>query len=294
VAGSGKFADDGLCRDFVENLVSMREARGWSQAKLAAEALVSKGIIGMTEAFQRQPQVEHGAAYDGAFRLKNVFEVKARAIQARSYPVAFESFPAEEARADDLYIYEHSVFPGLIQTEPYMRAVFGTLPNITVDDVDRNVSARLERQRVLYREAGRRPRLWALVDEAALRRPVAGADVMYDQCMHALEMSLMPNVSLAVVPYSAGGHIGLSGACTIVEVDGHPRIVNLDDLADGRVSEDPVIVKRVALRFRALQHEALPSGTSREMIARIAEELWKQAGPDGARALTALPTVGSA
>ena len=112
--------------------------------------------------------------------------------------------------------------------------------------------------------------------------------------MRALELSLLPNVSLAVVPYAAGGHIGLAGACTIVEIDGHARIVNLDDLADGRVSDDPVIVRRVALRFRSLQHEALSSGDSRVMIARVAEETWNGTATTGARALSALPTAGSA
>ena len=112
--------------------------------------------------------------------------------------------------------------------------------------------------------------------------------------MHALEVSRLPHVSLAVVPYAAGGHIGLLGACTIIERDGMPRIVNLEDIADGRVSEDPAIVKRVALRFRALQHEALPGGDSRDMIARMAEELWNGTAPTGARALTAVPTEGSA
>jgi hypothetical protein len=98
------------------------------------------------------------------------------------------------------------------------------------------------------------------VDEAALRRPVADATIMYEQCLHALELSRLPHVSLAVVPYADRWHVGLLGACDIVERDGTPRVVNLDDLADGRVSEDPVIVRRVALRFRALQHEALPGG----------------------------------
>lgn len=175
-----------------------------------------------------------------------------------------------------------------------MRAVFGTLPNITAEEIDRRVADRAMRQAVLRREEPAPPRVWALVDEAALRRPVADAAVMHEQCMHALEVSRMPTVQLAVLPYSAGGHIGLSGACTIVERDGRARIVNLDDLADGRVSEEPAIVKRVALRFRLLQHEALPSTLSRDMIARIDEELWNGTAPAGARALTALPTAGSA
>jgi transcriptional regulator with XRE-family HTH domain len=294
VGGSGPFANDERCRDFVENLVRLRAKFGWTQEQLASECLVSKAVISNIESFQRAPLVEQGEQIDKAFGLSGMFGVKARAIQGGAFSDAFESFPEQEATADDLYVYEHSVFPGLLQIERYARATFEPLPNITADEIDRKVSGRMSRQEILFREDGRRPRLWALIDEAALHRPVAPADVMYEQCMHVLEVSRLPNVSLAVVPYSAGGHIGLSGACTIVERDGYPRIVNLDDLADGRVSEDPIIVRRVALRFRSLQLEALPSGTSRDMIARFAEETWKRTARDGARVLTAPATAGSA
>ena len=287
----GPYAGNEKCQEFVENLKAMREGRGWSQSRLAAESHCT--VVAMIESFARAPLEEHGAAFDEAFGLRDMFAAKARAIQGESFPEAFESFPAHEAAADDLYIYEHSVFPGLIQTPRYARAMFGTLPDLTSADVERLVDGRLARQKVLFDEGRKHPRLWALVDEAALRRPVAAAEVMHEQCMRALELSHMPNVSLAVVPYAAGGHIGVLGACTIVEIDGHARIVNLEDLADGRVSDDPVIVRRVALRFRSLQHEALSGGDSRVMIARVAEETWNGTATTGARALSAVPTAGS-
>jgi Domain of unknown function (DUF5753) len=112
--------------------------------------------------------------------------------------------------------------------------------------------------------------------------------------VHALKVSQLPHVSLAVIPYRERWHVGLLGAFTVVERDGMPRIVNLEDIADGGPSEDPAAVRRVALRFRALQHEALPGGDSRDMIARTAEELWRGTAPNGARALTAVATEGSA
>lgn len=293
VTGSGPFADDDRCQDFVENLVNLRGKFGWSQPQLAAECHFSKAVISNIESFQRAPLVEHGLEIDKAFGLKNVFAAKARAVQGGSYPEAFASFPEQEGTADDLYIWEHSLVPGLLQVERYTQAIFETLLNITPDEVDRLVSGRLARQDVLFREDGSRPRLWALVDESALSRPVASPAVMHEQCTRLLEVSRMPNVSLAVVPYSSGGHIGLTGACTIVERDGYPRTVNLDDLADGRVTEDPVIVKRVALRFRSLQHEAMGNSASRDMISRMAAQ-WESQAQTGERALTAVPTADNA
>jgi DNA-binding XRE family transcriptional regulator len=272
---SGQYAGDELCRDFVENLVGLRGTLKWSQERLATEANVSKGTIAMTESFQRKPLIEHGVYYDKAFGMKKMFEAKARAIQDGAFPMAYRDFPVLEAAAHDLYIYEPSAFPGLLQTERYMRAVLSGWPNVTASELDRRVDARLGRQQAIRREDPPPPRVWALIDETALRRPVAAADVMYEQCMHALEMARLTHVSLAVVPWTSSGRLVVCGPCNIVERDGIMRGMYLDDFVDGRVREDPALVREAAVRFRALQHEALPGGASAEMIERLAKELWQ-------------------
>jgi hypothetical protein len=287
----GTWADDEKCQDFAKNLNRLLEAFGWSRADLARQCNYAPSVVSNILGFYRAPTELNGEAFDSAFELSGMFAAKARAIRGDSFPEAFQDFPAHEATAHDLYIYQHSVFPGLIQTEQYMRAVLSSWPNIRPDEVERRVSGRLARQEVLHREEPAPPRVWALVDEGALRRPVADAGVMYGQCMHALAVSQLPHVSLAVVPFGTRWHVGLLGACDVVEREGVPRVVNLDDLGDGRVSEEPTLVRRVALRFRALQHEALPPAASRDMIARMAEELWNGKAPTGARALSAVVTA---
>jgi Domain of unknown function (DUF5753) len=292
---AGPFADDPGCKEFADNLARMLDGFGWSRADLAARCNYSVGVLNNILAFQRKPLILQGEAFDRAFGVVGFFAAKAKAIQGKAYAEAFEEFPAHEAKADDLYLYEHHVFPGLLQTERYMRAVLSAWPNITADEVERRVNGRAERQEILRREGSRRPRVWALVDETALRRPVASPEVMYEQCTQALELSALPHVSLALVPWQAARwHVGMLGACAIVERDGSPRVANLDDFADGRVSEDSVIVQRAALRFRTLQAEAMPTTASRDMIARMAEELWRGTAPTGARALTVAATEATA
>lgn len=295
MAGSGPFANDEKCQDFVRNLVRLRGKFGWTQPQLADACHFSAGVISNIESFQRAPLLEHGEAIDDAFGLTGMFAAKAWSIQSGAYPDAFKAFPAHEAAAHDIYIYEHSTFPGLIQTERYARAVIAAWPNITAEEIDRRVAGRLARQEILTRVDPAPPRVWMLMDEAAVRRPVDDVSVMHEQCLRALEVSELPHVSLAVIPQANRWHVGLLGACTVVERDGVPRVVNLEDLADGRVSEDPVLVRRTALRFRTLQHEALPGGASREMVAQLAEELWKTpTSPGGARVPTAAATAASA
>ena len=287
----GSWADDEGCRDFAANLERMLAGYRWSRADLAGRCNYSASVVSNILGFQRAPTVPNGEAFDRAFGLAEMFAAKARAVRGESFPEAFVSFPEHEGKADELYVYEHSLVPGLVQTARYARAVLSTLPDKSPDEVERELAGRMARQEVLVREGTQRVRLFALIDEAALSRSAAEPEVMHEQLTRLVEVSHMPNVSLAVVPYAAGGHIGLLGACHIAERAGHASIVNLDDMADGRVTDDPVIVKRVMLRFRTLQGEALPTWVSREMIARMAEELWNGKATTGARALAAVPTA---
>lgn len=290
----GPLYEDEDCRRFAENLKAMRELAGLSRDELGVQINFSGSVIASIEALHRAPTVEQGRRLDEAFKVKDFFENAAKKIRGQSYPEPFRDYADEEARADALYICEHSVIPGLIQTEDYARAVFETLPNTSAAEVERLLAARLARQDILTRQEPPPPMVWLLVDEQALYRPVGGSEVMYAQLIHVADVSRLPNVSVGVIPYTAGGHPGLLGSCHIAERDGHPIIVNLDDLADGRASEDPVILSRVGLRFKSLQMEAHPPRVSRDKIVRIAEERWKAAAPDGARALTALTTAGTA
>jgi len=119
----------------------------------------------------------------------------------------------------------------------------------------------------------------ALVDEGALHRPVAPAEVMRDQLARLVERSQRPNVTIQVLPYSAGGHTGLLGAFTIADLGSNPGTVNVEDITYGRVFEDVATVSRVTLHYKSLQSEALPKGASRELIARVAEERWTGSAP---------------
>jgi hypothetical protein len=157
--------------------------------------------------------------------------------------------------------------------------VLATRPNTADDEVDNLVEARLARQAILTRDDPPAPLLWALIDEGVLYRPVAAAEIMHDQLTYLAEVSRQPNVTIQVVPYSAGGHTGLLGAFAVADLDSSLGIVYVEDIADGRVFEDPGAVSRVTLRYKSLQSEALPKGASRDLIARVAEERWKATAP---------------
>ena len=147
-----------------------------------------------------------------------------------------------------------------MQTPAYARAGLATRPNTADDEIDNLVEARLARQAILTRDDPPAPLLWALIDEGVLYRPVAPAEVMHDQLMYLVEVSRRPNVTIQVVPYSAGGHTGLLGAFVIADLEGSLSIVYVEDITYGRVFEDPADGVPGDAALQVHQCEARPRG----------------------------------
>ena len=264
---------------FADELKAAREQRGWSQADLAGQIPYSLSTISMVEALHRLPTRDFAVHLDKAFGTPGTFARLEARLRDLPFPASFRPFAAYEAEATALYVFEHSLVPGLLQTPEYARAVLATRPNTAEDEIDNLVAARLARQAILTRDEPAAPLLWALIDEGVLHRPVAPAEVMCDQLARLVEMSRRPNVTVQVLPYSAGGHTGLLGAFTIADLASKPSTVNVEDITYGRVFEDTATVSRVTLHYKSLQSEALPKGASRELIVRVAEERWTGTAP---------------
>jgi Domain of unknown function (DUF5753)/Helix-turn-helix domain len=130
-------------------------------------------------------------------------------------PQWFRAYVDLESAATLIRTYEGQLVPGLLQTEDYMRAVVG---GAHLDDppgeAEQRVQLRLGRQALLERTDA--PRLWAVVDEAALRRPVGGREVMGAQLERLMEAARLPNVTLQVLPLDAGAHPAMVGAFSVL------------------------------------------------------------------------------
>lgn len=261
---------------FVDEMKADRAQRKWSQAELARQAHCSESSIAMVESYQRPPTASFAKALDKAFGTSGTYVRMELRLRNLPFPASFRSFAPHEAEAATLSTHEHSLVPGLLQTPEYARAVLQTKPNASDDEVENLVTRRLARQSVLGRQDPPAPLMYALIDEGALNRPVAPPAVMHDQLAHLVELSRKPNVTIQVVPYDAGGHSGLLGAFVIADRPSATRIVFIEDVIGGRVSEDAATVAEVVLRFNALRSEALPKGASRTLMESVAER-WKEA-----------------
>ena len=137
-------------------------------------------------------------------------------------PGWFNNYVGLEEAAVGIRTYEIQFVPGLLQTEGYARAVIGSgLPPPTSQELDRAVALRVARQQVLTRPSP--PHVWAVVDEAALRRPVGGSVIVNSQITHLLEVVELPNVALQILPLRAGSHAAGGGAFTILRF-GEPEL----------------------------------------------------------------------
>ncbi|NEW37925.1 helix-turn-helix domain-containing protein [Nocardia cyriacigeorgica] len=127
-------------------------------------------------------------------------------------PSWFGTYLGLEQAATKIRTYEAHLVPGLLQTPEYTRAVV----TLGYEDAntDRRVAVRQRRQEILHRSDP--PIVWAVIDEAALHRPVGGVDVHRAQMAHLVELSRLPNVTIQVVPYSAGEHAAAGSSFSIL------------------------------------------------------------------------------
>jgi DNA-binding XRE family transcriptional regulator len=130
-------------------------------------------------------------------------------------PPWFRTYIDLESAASLIRTYQAQLVPGLLQTADYARAtIAGMLLSRSPEEVERRITLKLARQQILKRPDG--PRLWAVVDEAALRRPVGGEEVMREQLKQLIDAANLPSVVLQVLPISVGAHTAMAGAFTIL------------------------------------------------------------------------------
>jgi transcriptional regulator with XRE-family HTH domain len=274
---------------FVEEMKAMREQRSWTREELARRTNYSVSLINMVETYQRAPTLALAKALDRAFETPGFREAEAddpgtpgtfmrlwHRLRNISFPESFRPYAEHEENAAELRTFQHSLVPGLLQTENYARSLLEKWPNTAAHVVAELLAARMARQAVLSRKSPPPPLIWAVLDEAVLHHEVGGPEVMHDQLMSLVDASELPNVTIQILPYSTGGHSGLAGAFIIADFSTEPSIVFLEHLVGGHVAEDAPTVAQASLHFSTLRSEALPKSASREWLSKVAQERWKR------------------
>jgi transcriptional regulator with XRE-family HTH domain len=179
-------------------------------------------------------------------------------------PTWFETYVGLEEAATLIRTYEVQFVPGLLQTEEYARAVTKRGRYRALDgEVEQRVSLRMARQERLRQPDG--PRLWAVVDEAALHRAIGDATVMSGQIRHLIDIADIPSVTLQVMPFQHGGHAAEGGAFTILryaEPD-LPDVVYVEQLTGAIYLDKP---GEVDIYLEAMERLAAEAATPDDTI----------------------------
>ncbi len=189
-------------------------------------------------------------------------------------PEPYTTYISFEGEARSLLNYECLFIPGLLQTEDYARAALQRgMPTATKDEIARLVEARMSRQAVLTREPPLR--LWAIVDEAALHRPVGGTSVMKAQLAHLTQAAELPQITLQALPYAVGGHPGMPGSFVILQYAdaGIGDVVYIETQAGDLFLESDTDLSRFGAIFEYLRALALPPDESVALIQGAARDL---------------------
>jgi transcriptional regulator with XRE-family HTH domain len=188
-------------------------------------------------------------------------------------PSWFQDFVGLEESAVRIQTYEIQFVPGLLQTENYARAVaVQGRRDAAAEEVERRVQLRMRRQKLLTQPQC--PRLWAVIDESVLHRPIGGRAVLREQIDHLLEMTREPNISLQVLPLDRGGS-SAEGAYSILRFAEAeiPDIVYLEHLCGALYLDKPDEVEIYTRTSHRLAVDAHTPEATREMLIAVRDSL---------------------
>ncbi|WP_440071822.1 DUF5753 domain-containing protein [Streptosporangium sp. OZ121] len=188
-------------------------------------------------------------------------------------PDWFEAYVGLESEATFLRVYEVEFVPGLLQTESYIRAVYRAgLIGAEDEDIEQRIAVRLARQQLLTSPEA--PHLWAVVNEAAIRRMVGGPETVREQLLRLVAASDLRSVTLQVLPFSIGAHAAMDSPFHVLGFGSDdPDVVYIEYTTGTLYLEKTPEVGRYALMFDHLRAAALPVEASRTLIAKIAAEI---------------------
>ncbi|MGW0466486.1 helix-turn-helix domain-containing protein [Streptomyces sp. NPDC003027] len=267
-----------------QELRRLREQKNMTAEQVAERLLVSQSKISRLENGRRSISQRDVRDLCGVYEVEDERVVEslmqmAKDSRQQGWWHAFGDIPYSvyiglETDAESLRVYEPQIIPGLLQTHGYAEAVIaGALPESTPADIDKRVTVRTRRQERI-RDDERPLRLWAVIDEGALRRIVGNRQLMIEQLEHLVEQSHLPHVTVQVLPFDMGAHPGISGHYAILEFPdtSDSSVVYIEGVTSDLYLEKAQDVAKYSVMYEHLRAQALNVEQTREFISDIAKE----------------------
>lgn len=191
-------------------------------------------------------------------------------VRNEADPVWLREWIIYEQQARALRWCEFAWVPGLLQTEEYARAIFGADGRLTADEIERRVTDRMSRQRILYGDDP--PQLTAIIDEGILRRPVVGPAVMREQLFHLVRLNNEHRrIRVHVVESAIGAYAGLDGPFVLATLPDNEEVGYLDNRLRGQVVQGAPERADLRAHWEATLAEAMTLQQSTELMSEVAK-----------------------
>ncbi|MFJ8230817.1 helix-turn-helix domain-containing protein [Streptomyces sp. NPDC094448] len=267
-----------------QELRRLRELQGMTAEEVADRLLVSQSKISRLENGRRSISQRDVRDLCGVYAVEDHRVVEslmqmAKDSRQQGWWHAFGDIPYSvyiglETDAANLRVYEPQVVPGLLQIRPYAEAVVaGAAPENSQAEIDKRVNVRMRRQGRV-KDDGQPLRLWAVIDEAALRRVIGSRHVMQEQLEYLVEMGQLPHVTVQVLPFDMGAHPGINGQYAILEFPdaADSSVVYIEGVTSDLYLEKSGDVHKYTVMYEHLRAQALNVEQSRAFIEGIAKE----------------------
>ncbi|WP_406399722.1 helix-turn-helix transcriptional regulator [Streptomyces sp. NBC_00879] len=249
----------------------LRESAGLSQRALADKVGYPHTYLSRVERGEQLPSDTLAEDLDTHFATDGLLSELLSMAQDTSIPDYGRVVVESEDKAARIQVFGSSLVPGLLQTEGYARALFReSLPGESEEQVSERVATRMRRKRVFEKEE--KPFYWAIMDEAALRRPIGGAECMAGQFKFMLNAVQSPHVSIQVLPFAQGAHPLLGGSLSLLTLRSGATIGYVESFASGEPVESPRRILELTQMFDIARSKAFPESESLTMIRDYLKE----------------------
>lgn len=250
-----------------------RIAAEMTQRQLAEQTCTQPETIASIEQGRRALQLPLARRMDTLLETKGALETAVENLpEVDLIPAWAEEYLDLEREALALSWFENQVLPGLLQTERYARAVFRSkVPVISEEDIDTQVSSRVERKTILHRRVP--PTTSFIISEATLRDRLGGDEVYAETLHHLRACSDLPGITLQVMPFGQRAHAGLDGPFILLETPDYQRLAYTETQRGSRIVSDPDEVSILAQKYAMLRTQALNTEDTKGLLDRLLGEL---------------------
>lgn len=255
----------GILRVFGRQMKLCRLRAGLERSEVGARTGYSASTIASYEQGRRIPPPRFIDAVDDLLDAGGLLKEMKEEVARAQYPAFFRDAARLEAAAVELHIYANQAVPGLLQTDEYAQAVFRMRrPLLDEETIQQRVAARLARQEIISRKP--MPTISFVIEEAVLRRPIGGEQVMRGQLEQIYLIGQQRNVEIQVMPTRRTEHAALSGPFTLIETREERRIAYVEVHKDSRLHTERHAVRELEEQYGILRAQGL---TPRESLAFV-------------------------